>query len=226
MRDGPHISGIASLIGEPARAEMLTALLADRALTATELADIAGVSKATASTPPGQAARRRLAGGAGPGSPPLLSPGRPRRRATARVADGRGVSHRGRATEIEPARAGAAPRACVLRPPGRRTGRAGVRGAVRARRSEVRRDRPARHAGRRRVVRRFRRRRAFGDVAAADACAVPASTGANGATTWPARGARRCCSACSTSAGHAGSRTRASCSSRRRANGHSRPRSA
>ena len=50
MRDGPHISGIASLIGEPARAEMLTALLADRALTATELADIAGVSKATAST--------------------------------------------------------------------------------------------------------------------------------------------------------------------------------
>jgi len=49
MRDGPHISGIASLIGEPARAEMLTALLADRALTATELADIAGVGKATAS---------------------------------------------------------------------------------------------------------------------------------------------------------------------------------
>ncbi|MFI4930744.1 MAG: ArsR/SmtB family transcription factor [Burkholderiales bacterium] len=50
MRDGPHISGIASLIGEPARAEMLTALLADRALTATELATIAGVGKATAST--------------------------------------------------------------------------------------------------------------------------------------------------------------------------------
>jgi DNA-binding transcriptional ArsR family regulator len=50
MRDGPHISGIASLVGEPARAEMLTALLADRALTATELATIAGVSKATASS--------------------------------------------------------------------------------------------------------------------------------------------------------------------------------
>jgi hypothetical protein len=45
MRDGPHISGIASLIGEPARAEMLTALLADRALTATELATIAGVGR-------------------------------------------------------------------------------------------------------------------------------------------------------------------------------------
>jgi DNA-binding transcriptional ArsR family regulator len=50
MRDGPHISGIAQLIGEPARAEMLTALLADRALTASELATIAGVGKATAST--------------------------------------------------------------------------------------------------------------------------------------------------------------------------------
>jgi len=49
MRDGPHISGIASLIGEPARAEMLTALMADRALTATELATIAGVGRATAS---------------------------------------------------------------------------------------------------------------------------------------------------------------------------------
>lgn len=49
MKDGPHIAGIASLIGEPARAEMLTALMADRALTATELAGIAGVGKATAS---------------------------------------------------------------------------------------------------------------------------------------------------------------------------------
>src|SRR5262245_25151821 len=59
MRDGPHISGIASLIGEPARAEMLTALLADRALTATELATIAGVGKATASA---HLAKMRAAG--------------------------------------------------------------------------------------------------------------------------------------------------------------------
>ena len=49
MKEGPHISGIAALIGEPARAEMLTALMADRALTATELANVAGVGKATAS---------------------------------------------------------------------------------------------------------------------------------------------------------------------------------
>lgn len=45
----PAIAGIAALIGDPARAEVLTALLADRALSATELADIAGVSKSTIS---------------------------------------------------------------------------------------------------------------------------------------------------------------------------------
>jgi DNA-binding transcriptional ArsR family regulator len=49
MKDGPHIARIAALIGDHARAEVLTALMADRALTATELADIAGVSKPTIS---------------------------------------------------------------------------------------------------------------------------------------------------------------------------------
>jgi len=49
MNDGPHIARIAALIGDHARAEVLTALMADRALTATELAAIAGVSKPTIS---------------------------------------------------------------------------------------------------------------------------------------------------------------------------------
>jgi DNA-binding transcriptional ArsR family regulator len=49
MSDGPNIARIAALVGEPARAEILTALLADRALTATELAGIAGVTKQTGS---------------------------------------------------------------------------------------------------------------------------------------------------------------------------------
>lgn len=49
MKDGPHIARIAALIGDHARAEVLTALMTDRALTATELAGIAGVSKATIS---------------------------------------------------------------------------------------------------------------------------------------------------------------------------------
>ena len=49
MKDGPHIARVASAIGEPARADMLAALMAGQALTATELAGVAGVTKATAS---------------------------------------------------------------------------------------------------------------------------------------------------------------------------------
>jgi DNA-binding transcriptional ArsR family regulator len=49
MKDGPNIARIASLLGDPARADVLTALMTDRALTATELATIAGVTKQTMS---------------------------------------------------------------------------------------------------------------------------------------------------------------------------------
>src|SRR5487761_2178294 len=49
MHDGPNIARVAALLGDPARAEALTALLTDRALTATELAAIAGVTKQTMS---------------------------------------------------------------------------------------------------------------------------------------------------------------------------------
>ncbi|MDQ2928415.1 MAG: helix-turn-helix domain-containing protein [Caldimonas sp.] len=49
MSDGPNIARVAGLIGDHARAEVLTALLADRALTATELAGIAGVTRQTIS---------------------------------------------------------------------------------------------------------------------------------------------------------------------------------
>jgi len=49
MKDGPHIARIASLLGDPARADALTALMTDRALTATELATTAGVTKQTMS---------------------------------------------------------------------------------------------------------------------------------------------------------------------------------
>jgi DNA-binding transcriptional ArsR family regulator len=49
MKDGPNIAGIAALIGDPARANMLTALMHGQALTATELALEAGVTKQTAS---------------------------------------------------------------------------------------------------------------------------------------------------------------------------------
>jgi len=49
MKDGPNIAKVASLLGDPARAEALAALMADRALTATELASIAGVTRQTMS---------------------------------------------------------------------------------------------------------------------------------------------------------------------------------
>lgn len=49
MKDGPNIARIAALIGEHARAEILTALMTGQALTATELAEVAGVTKQTVS---------------------------------------------------------------------------------------------------------------------------------------------------------------------------------
>lgn len=49
MRDGPHIARIAALIGEAARAEMLSTLMGGQALTATELAAACEVTKQTAS---------------------------------------------------------------------------------------------------------------------------------------------------------------------------------
>ncbi len=50
MNETPNIVRVASLIGDNARAEVLSALMAGRALTATELADIAGVTKQTISS--------------------------------------------------------------------------------------------------------------------------------------------------------------------------------
>jgi DNA-binding transcriptional ArsR family regulator len=49
MKDGPMIARVAALIGDPARANMLTALTDGRALTASELAQAAGVALPTAS---------------------------------------------------------------------------------------------------------------------------------------------------------------------------------
>lgn len=49
MKDGPQIAGVAALMGDPARANMLTALMHGAALTASELALEAGVTKQTAS---------------------------------------------------------------------------------------------------------------------------------------------------------------------------------
>src|SRR3954464_15319590 len=50
MKSGPDIAMVAALVGDPARANILTALLSGRALTATELAQEAGVTPQTASS--------------------------------------------------------------------------------------------------------------------------------------------------------------------------------
>ncbi len=50
MKEGPDIARIGTLIGDPARANMLTALMGGQALTATELAQAAGVTLQTASS--------------------------------------------------------------------------------------------------------------------------------------------------------------------------------
>lgn len=50
MKEGPDIAQIGALIGDPARANMLAALSGGRALTATELAGVGGITLQTAST--------------------------------------------------------------------------------------------------------------------------------------------------------------------------------
>lgn len=50
MKAGPDIARVAALIGDPARANILTALMSGKALTATELASEAGVTSQTASS--------------------------------------------------------------------------------------------------------------------------------------------------------------------------------
>jgi len=50
MKEGPDIARIAALIGDPARANMLTALMSGKALTVSELAEEAGVTVQTASS--------------------------------------------------------------------------------------------------------------------------------------------------------------------------------
>ena len=49
MKEGPVIASVAALLGDPARANILTALMEGRALTASELAEAAGVTIQTAS---------------------------------------------------------------------------------------------------------------------------------------------------------------------------------
>lgn len=50
MKEGPQIARVAALVADPARSAMLIALMDGRALTATELAALGGITKQTASS--------------------------------------------------------------------------------------------------------------------------------------------------------------------------------
>ncbi len=60
MSNAPQITEVAALVGDPARANMLIALLGGRALTATELSNAAGVSPQTTSGHLGKLSAARL----------------------------------------------------------------------------------------------------------------------------------------------------------------------
>src|SRR5437762_6886507 len=60
MSNAPQIAEVAALVGDPARANILCALLGGRALTATELAFAAGVSPQTTSGHLGKLLAARL----------------------------------------------------------------------------------------------------------------------------------------------------------------------
>jgi DNA-binding transcriptional ArsR family regulator len=62
MKTGPNIARLAALVGDPARANMLTALLDGQALTASELAQEGGVTLQTASSHLSKLLEARLVG--------------------------------------------------------------------------------------------------------------------------------------------------------------------
>ena len=112
------LAAVGALLGNPSRAAMLDALMTGRALTAAELARVAGVSAPTASEHLAKLREGGLRGGRVAGAAPLPPAGVRRRRGSPRVA----LARRPRATGDAPcaSRAGrvAGRGAHLLRPPG------------------------------------------------------------------------------------------------------------
>ena len=193
MADGPLIASVAALIGDPARANMLTALMNGRALTARELAETGGIAPPTAS---GHLARLVDAG--------LLAVRRQGRHRYYRLS-GPDVAETLEALMGLAQRTGAVPVRTGPRDAALREARlcydhlAGERGVALL---ESLRRRNMVDAGRRapadrrgpRVSRRSRHRAGRARRAAAGRCRAPASTGARGDRIWAARSARPCSS--------------------------------
>ncbi len=81
MKDGPNIVGIAALIGDHARADILTALMGGPGAHRDRARGIAGVTKQTVSAHLAKLVDARLIAVEKPGAPSLLPARRPRRRA-------------------------------------------------------------------------------------------------------------------------------------------------
>ena len=215
MKEGPDIARIASLVGDPARANMLTALMGGSALTASELALEAGVTLPTASSHLG----KLMEGGcsAWPARAAIAITAWPRRRWPRCWSRSWAWRHgRAEAHAPRPEGRGDARGARLLRPPRRRT-----------RGRDVRRIRRARHRRRSRAMRsglaaraRASSKRSASTPATCKGsvvrCAAPASTGACGARISPARSARRSSTRSSPRNGRGARRTAAWCASRRR----------
>lgn len=84
------LSEIAALMGDPARASMLSLLMDGRAHTASDLAHNAGITAQTASGHLSRMVEAEPAGGPRPGPQPLLSPRFARGGARDQIADGAG----------------------------------------------------------------------------------------------------------------------------------------
>ena len=215
MASNAQFAEVAALAGDPARAGMLHALMDGRALTASELAHVAGITPQTASS---HLARMITAG--------LLAVEKQGRHRYHRLASPavaqmmESIMQVASIPEPEPRRLSVGPRDAALR--AARTcydhlaGHLGVALAdamVSGRPGRARRRRGPRHRRRHRAARPHRHRCRDPDGGSAGgrgaSCAVPASTGASGGRIWPARWGRRCARAASTRAGSAASRARA-----------------
>ena len=127
MREGPDIAHIASLVGDPARANMLTALIGGTALTASELALEAGVTLPTASSHLAKLTAGGLLKLSVQGRHRYFALAGPHIAAMLEGDHGRGGDGRAAARAPRAARQGDARGARLLRPPRRRSCRGDVR---------------------------------------------------------------------------------------------------
>ena len=199
MKDGPDIALVGSLVGDPARANMLASLMTGRALTATELAQEAGVTPQTASAHLARLVDGGLLAAEKQGRHRYFRPRRPGRGAGARSAHGSCRARRARARAHRAEGPTDAPCARVLRPPRRRPGRQAVRSAAGPQADLRQRRRPRRDRSRGAASSPTSASPSTTSMAAAALSAVPASIGASGAITWVAASARPCSAASSTS---------------------------